>query len=90
MRLYDSNEVTAIGYMANWVREQRHGDITYFVRNQRDIIKKVTVYRGKIKEIEARYEELQAGWREGRYDVTERNLMIDGLLKRFLVQCDEA
>ncbi len=34
VRLYDSHEVTAIGWMANWVRERLHGDITYFVRNQ--------------------------------------------------------
>lgn len=34
VRLYESNEITAIGYMANWVREREHGDTTYFVRNQ--------------------------------------------------------
>jgi len=34
VRLYESQEVTAIGYMANFVREQRHGDLAYFVRNQ--------------------------------------------------------
>lgn len=32
--LYATNEVTAIGYMANWVRERDHGDLAYFVRNQ--------------------------------------------------------
>jgi aminodeoxyfutalosine synthase len=34
VRLYESNELTAIGYMANRVREERHGDVAYFVRNQ--------------------------------------------------------
>jgi aminodeoxyfutalosine synthase len=34
VRLYESHEATAIGYMANWVRERAHGDLTYFVRNQ--------------------------------------------------------
>jgi aminodeoxyfutalosine synthase len=34
VRLYESSEVTAIGYMANWVRERAHGDLAYFVRNQ--------------------------------------------------------
>src|SRR5688572_10861958 len=34
VRLYESSEVTAIGYMANRVREERHGDVAYFVRNQ--------------------------------------------------------
>src|SRR5688572_33365733 len=34
VRLYETHEATAVGYMANWVREQRHGDLAYFVRNQ--------------------------------------------------------
>ena len=34
VRLYESHEATAVGYMANWVREGRHGDLAYFVRNQ--------------------------------------------------------
>jgi hypothetical protein len=64
--------------------------VSYFVRNQRDIIKKVSVYKQSIREAQGRYDELQAGWREGRYDVTERNLMIDGLMKRFVQEIDEA
>ncbi len=34
VRLYESNEATAAGYMANWVRERDHGNLAYFVRNQ--------------------------------------------------------
>jgi aminodeoxyfutalosine synthase len=34
VRMYQTPEATAVGYMANWVREQRHGDLAYFVRNQ--------------------------------------------------------
>jgi aminodeoxyfutalosine synthase len=34
VRMYETPEATAVGYMANWVREQRHGDLAYFVRNQ--------------------------------------------------------
>jgi hypothetical protein len=64
--------------------------VSYFLRNQKDIVKKVGIYRGVITETRGRYDELQAGWRDGRYDATERNLMIDGLMKRFLAQCDEA
>ncbi len=63
--------------------------ISYFVKNQKDIIKKVGVYRQIIGETRGRFEELQEGWRAGRYDATERNLMIDGLMKRFLQQCDD-
>lgn len=64
--------------------------ISYFLKNQKDIIRKVGTYRTVITETRTRYEDLQEGWRAGRYDATERNLMIDGLMKRFLTQCDEA
>lgn len=63
--------------------------ISYFVRNQKDIIKKVGHYRTLITETRTRYADLVDGWKSGRYDATERNLMVDGLMKRFLQQCDE-
>jgi len=63
--------------------------ISYFFRNQKDIVKKVGAYRTVIKETGDKYETLQGGWRDGRYDATERNLMIDGLMKRFVQQIDE-
>ena len=63
--------------------------VSYFIRNQKDIVKKVGVYRTLIGETRDSYEELQNGWRSGRHDVTGRNLMIDGLMKRFLSKCDE-
>jgi hypothetical protein len=63
--------------------------ISYFFRNQKDIIRKVGTYRTVIKETDQKYEDLQSGWRDGRYDATERNLMIDGLMKRFVQQIDE-
>jgi len=64
--------------------------ISYFLRNQKDIVRKVGVYRTLIAETKTRFEELQEGWRAGRFDATERNLMLDGLMKRFLEQCDDA
>jgi hypothetical protein len=64
--------------------------VSYFIKNQKDIIKNVGVYKAQILDTRERYEELQAGWRDGKYDSTSRNLMIDGLMKRFVEQCDEA
>ena len=64
--------------------------VSYFIRNQKDIIKKVTAYRAVIAEYEKRYNDVQAGWRDGRYQLTDRNLMIDGLMKQFIAQVDEA
>jgi hypothetical protein len=63
--------------------------VSYFIKNQKDIVAKVGRYKQLIHDAQARYDELQAGWRDGRYDVTSRNLMIDGLMKRFVEQCDE-
>ena len=63
--------------------------VSYFFRNQKDIIQKVGAYRETVRDANERYEELQGGWRDGRYDTTERNLMIDGLMKRFIKEIDE-
>ncbi|HEY0252614.1 MAG TPA: hypothetical protein VGC41_13860 [Kofleriaceae bacterium] len=64
--------------------------ISYFVRNQKDIIKKVGVYKTQMHDIEKRYTEVQTNWRDGKYQLTDRNLMIDGLMKQFITQVDEA
>ena len=64
--------------------------ISYFVRNQKDIVKKVSTYRAAIADQDKRYAEVQAGWRDGKYQITDRNLMIDGLMKQFITQIDEA
>jgi hypothetical protein len=64
--------------------------ISYFVRNQKDIVKKVGTYKTVIGDSEKRYDEVQAGWRDGKYQITDRNLMIDGLMKQFIAQIDEA
>jgi hypothetical protein len=64
--------------------------VSYLVRNQKDIVRKVGTYKTLIAETRKRYDDTQDGWRAGRYDSTERNLMVDGLMKRFLSQCDEA
>ena len=64
--------------------------VAYFVRNQKDIVKKVSKYRSSIADNSKRYDEVQAGWRDGKYQITDRNLMIDGLMKQFITQIDEA
>ena len=64
--------------------------VSYFIKNQKDIIKKVGAYRALIADHAKRYDEVQAGWRDGKYQITDRNLMIDGLMKQFITQIDEA
>jgi hypothetical protein len=63
--------------------------VSYFVRNQKDIVKKVGIYKQKIAEAEKRYGEIVASWRDGKSSSTDRNLMIDGLMKRFLQDLDD-
>jgi hypothetical protein len=64
--------------------------VTYFIRNQRDIIKKVGTYKQMIADSEKRYDEVQAGWRDKKYEIADRNLMIDGLMKQLVAHVDEA
>ncbi|HET7502797.1 MAG TPA: hypothetical protein VFK02_17365 [Kofleriaceae bacterium] len=64
--------------------------VSYFIKNQKDIVRKVSAYRAVIADQEKRYAEVQAGWRDGKYQIPDRNLMIDGLMKQFIAQIDEA
>jgi hypothetical protein len=63
--------------------------VAYFIRNQKDIVKKVTTYKTVIAESEKRFEEIQTGWRDGKHAITDRNLMVDGLMKQFITRIDE-
>lgn len=64
--------------------------VVYFVKNQKDIVHKVGLYKTAIGDSHKRFDEIQAGWRDGKYSATDRNLMIDGLMKQFITQVDEA
>jgi hypothetical protein len=63
--------------------------VAYGVRNQKEIQLKIGKFRERITEEKAKFEEIQSGYRANRYDVRERNLMVDGQLKRFLADLDE-
>ncbi len=64
--------------------------VAYFVKNQKEIQQKVGRFRERINEERTRFDEIQAGYRANRYDARARNLMVDGQLKRFLQDLDEA
>lgn len=64
--------------------------LAYLVRNQKDILKKVQRYKGVLVDVERKYTDTMAAWRDGKYDLAQRNLMIDGLMKRFVADVDEA
>jgi hypothetical protein len=64
--------------------------IAYFGKHQKEVTSKIQPYRALVSETRARFEEIQGGYRAGRYDQAGRNLMVDGLLQQFLKQVDEA
>jgi hypothetical protein len=64
--------------------------IAYFIKNQKEISSKVGKFRERITEERTRFDEIQSGYRSNRYDARERNLMVDGQLKRFLADLDAA
>jgi|1185.fasta_scaffold114956_1 hypothetical protein len=63
--------------------------IGYLVKHQKEITTKVGPYKTLITDTRSKFEEIQGGYRAGRYDSAGRNLMVDGLLKRLLEQIDE-
>jgi hypothetical protein len=63
---------------------------SYLLKNQKEITTKVGTFRTLVAETRTRFEEAQGGYRAGRYDAASRNLMVDGLLKRFLAGVDAA
>jgi hypothetical protein len=62
--------------------------VSYGVKHQKEITGKVGQYRTMIAATRTKFEETQGGYRAGRYDAASRNLMVDGLLKRFLEDID--
>lgn len=64
--------------------------VAFFVKNQKEVGAKVPRFRALLVEAKTKFEEIQSGYRANRYGAQERNLMVDGLLKRFLADCDEA
>jgi hypothetical protein len=64
--------------------------IVYLGRNQKEVTGKIAPYRTLVGENRTRFEEIQGGYRAGRYDQSGRNLMVDGLMQQFLKAVDEA
>jgi hypothetical protein len=63
--------------------------VAFYVKNQKAIGERVKLYKGHIAEARRSYDDIQLACRRGDSTVEQRNLMIDGLLKRFLAQLDE-
>jgi hypothetical protein len=64
--------------------------IAYLGKHQKEVSGKIHPYRVLVSETRTRFEEIQGGYRAGRYDQAGRNLMVDGLLQQLLKRIDEA
>lgn len=64
--------------------------IAYLGKNQKEVTGKIAPYKTLVGENRTRFEEIQGGYRAGRYDQAGRNLMVDGLMQNFLKNIDEA
>lgn len=62
--------------------------VAYLVKNKNEIAAKLPGCRDIITDSRTKFDEIQGGYRAGRYDAAGRNLMVEGLLKRFLDQVD--
>jgi hypothetical protein len=62
--------------------------VAYLIKNQRDITGKLEPCRAAIAEARTKFDEIQGGYRAGRYDAAGRNLMVQGLLKSFVDKID--
>ena len=62
--------------------------VAYFVKNRGDIKDRIVRYRELVGELRLAYEKLQEDHRDGRLDDRQRNLMVDGLMKRFLTDLE--
>jgi hypothetical protein len=63
--------------------------VALFVKNQKEIMSKSGRFRELIDRTRESFESAQTGYRQNRMEARERNMMIDGLMKRFLRECDE-
>ncbi len=61
----------------------------YLTKHQRDVSSRIEPCKKLVAETRARFEEIQGGYRAGRYDQAGRNLMVDGLLQQVLKRLDE-
>lgn len=62
--------------------------IAYFVKNRKEIVQRIGKNRVLVAELRKSFEQFQSDHRDGRVSEDQRNLMLDGLMKRFLTDLD--
>lgn len=62
--------------------------IAYFVRHRGEIVSRISRNRQLVADLRKSYDQFQSDLRDGRVSEEQRNLMLDGLMKRFLADLD--
>jgi hypothetical protein len=56
--------------------------VSFFWSNQREVMRRVKPYKQIIRDARDKFDDIQARYRDGRYDAGERALLVEGLLRR--------
>ena len=63
--------------------------VAYAVTNQKEIFDNIKAYREQVSAVRREYDEIHEGFRGGAFGQSERDLMIDGLLRRFVERVEQ-
>jgi hypothetical protein len=63
--------------------------ISFFWSNQREVLARRKPYKQLISDTLEKFEDIQARYRDGRYDAGERALLVEGLLRRVLTEIEK-
>lgn len=56
--------------------------VSFFWSNQREVMRRVRPYKRVLHDARDKFDDIQARYRDGRYDAGERALLVEGLLRR--------
>ncbi|MCA9689527.1 MAG: hypothetical protein R3A51_06580 [Nannocystaceae bacterium] len=62
--------------------------ISFFWSNQKEVLARRKPYKQLINDTREKFEDIQARYRDGRYDAGERALLVEGLLRRMLAEIE--
>ena len=62
--------------------------ISFFWSHQKEVLARRAPYRDLISDTHEKFEDIQARYRDGKYDDGERALLIEGLLRRVLTEIE--
>ncbi len=62
--------------------------VSFFWSNQKEVMARVKPYKRVLSDSKDKFEDIQARYRDGRYDAGERALLVEGLLRRVISEVE--